>query len=119
MCVWSIGGKTLTDLAQFYLSQWFKANQLVLNTKKTNIIKFTPINSLHSPLAIENANKPTEEIISTKLLGLQSDNHLNWKSHINHILPKLSTACFAVSRLLILNIEALRMVYFAYYYELY
>jgi hypothetical protein len=32
------------------LSQWFNANQLVLNMRKTIIVKFTPINSFHSHL---------------------------------------------------------------------
>jgi hypothetical protein len=27
---------------------------------------------------------------NTKLLGLQTDNHLNWKNHIEQKIPKLS-----------------------------
>ena len=30
-------------------------------------------------------------------LGVQIDNHLNWKYHIDQILPKLSTAGFIIS----------------------
>jgi hypothetical protein len=40
-----------------------------------------------------------EETISTKFLETQMNNYLNWKAHIDKILPKLSTACFAVRRL--------------------
>ena len=28
-------------------------------------------------------------------LGLQIDNHLNWRNHIEQQIPKLSTACYA------------------------
>jgi hypothetical protein len=46
------------DLASSYLIKWFQANQLVLNTeKKTNIVKFTPTNSLYAPLAVKYANQ--------------------------------------------------------------
>jgi hypothetical protein len=33
---------------------------------------------------------------ANKLLGLQIDNSLNWKKHIEKIIPKLSSACFAM-----------------------
>jgi hypothetical protein len=33
----------------------------------------------------------------TKLLGLQTDNDLSWKNHIDWLVPKLSGACHAVS----------------------
>ena len=86
---------------------------------KTNIIKFTPKNSLLSPMAMEYANKLKNETISTRFLGMQINNHLNWKKHIDQILPKLSTACFLSRRLFhIPNIDVLRMVYFAYFHSI-
>jgi hypothetical protein len=30
--------------------------------------------------------------VNTKFLGLQIDNHLNWKNHIDQMVPKLSGA---------------------------
>jgi hypothetical protein len=41
-------------------------------------------------------NETFSVIINTKFLGLQIDNHFNWKSHIDQLVPKLSGACYAV-----------------------
>jgi len=50
--------------------------------------------------------------------GVQIDNHLNWKCHIDRILTKLSTAGFVIRHLFyVLNLESLRMAYFAYFYS--
>lgn len=45
---------------------------------------------------------------------MKIDNNLNWKNHIDHILPKLGAACVAVRLFHTLNIGVLRIVYFAY-----
>ena len=46
------------------------------------------------------------------------DNHLNWKKCIDHILPKLSTACFTVRGLFHkLSIDVLRVLCFAYFHS--
>jgi hypothetical protein len=98
------------------MCEWFDANQLVLNVEKTNIVKFTTTNLPHYPLAAGYADKLIKETTSIKFLGIQIDKHLNWKSHINQIIPKLSASCFAVKKLChIPNLDALRMVYFAYF----
>ena len=68
-------------------------------------------------MAVRYADKLIKET-SIKVLGIQINNHLNWKSHIDEIIPKLSAACFAVRKLFhILNIDALWMVYFAYFHS--
>ena len=59
---------------------------------KTNIIKFSPSHFLHSQLITELNDTTVSEVPKTKFLGVQIDNHLNWRCHIDHILPKLSTA---------------------------
>jgi hypothetical protein len=35
-------------------------------------------------------------MVNTKFLGLQIDNHLNWRKHIEQVIPKLSTAFYAI-----------------------
>jgi len=37
-----------------------------------------------------------KEVISTKFLDLETDKHMNWRNHIMHMLPKLSSACYAI-----------------------
>jgi len=49
-------------------------------------------------------------------LVLQLDNHLNWKDHIDQLIPKLSAACYTVRLMFhISNIITLKSVYFAYF----
>jgi hypothetical protein len=97
----------------------FHANHLILNVEKTNIVKFTPIKSLHYPLDIEYVGKLLTEVSNIIFHGIKIDDHCNWKSLTELILPKLCTACFTVRRLFyVLNIDAVRIVYFAYFYSL-
>jgi len=70
------------------LIKWFAANNLVLNIDKTNIIKFITKNSSHSTLHISYKEKYTEKMMNTKFFGLQTDNHINWKNHIEEMIPK-------------------------------
>ena len=40
-----------------------------------------------------------KETTSIKFRGIRIDNHLSWKIHVEHIIPKLSGAGFAIRRL--------------------
>ena len=81
------------------LIEWFSANTLVLNLEKTNIIKFVTINQPHCALTISYKDKCIEETVNLKFLGIQIDNHLNWRNHIDQIIPKLSVACYVVRQM--------------------
>jgi hypothetical protein len=74
----------------------FAANSLVLNLGKMNIMKFMTKNSSHSTLHIGYKEKCIKETMNTKFLGLQIDNHVNWKNHIVELISKLSGACYAI-----------------------
>jgi hypothetical protein len=114
--------ENLNQKIQFALdcsNRWFKANQLVLNLMKTNIIKFSPSHFPQSQLITEHDNTTISEVVNTKFLGVHIDNHFNWKFHITHILPKLCTAGFVIRQLLyVLNMETLRMAYFSYFHSI-
>jgi len=59
-----------------------------------------------------------DEVKSTKFLGMNIDNHMNWKNHVEQIVPKLSAACFSRRSLIhTLNPDILCMVYFAYFHS--
>jgi len=76
--------------------KWFAANNSVLNLGKTNVMKFITRNSAHSTFHIGYKEKNIEETVNTKFLGLQIDNHVNWKNHTEEMIPKLSAACYAI-----------------------
>jgi hypothetical protein len=60
----------------------------------------------------------TNRYISDYLKKFQIDNHLNWKCHIDRILPKLGTAGFVIRQLFyVLNLKTLRMAYFVYFHS--
>jgi len=88
--------KQRTNLALTSLNHWFCINQLVLNITKINLIKFTPKITAHVPLDIYYKDNVVDEVQSTKFLGMQIDNYMNWKNSVVHILPKLSAACSVV-----------------------
>jgi hypothetical protein len=49
---------------------------------------------------------------------MQLDNHLNWKDHIDQIIPKLSAAYYAVRQMYhICNNNTLKSIYFAYFHS--
>jgi hypothetical protein len=60
-----------------------------------------------------------KEAADTKFLGLQIDNHLNWKTHICQLVSKPSGPCYAVrSMLKISNIDTPKSIYSAYFHFL-
>jgi hypothetical protein len=64
-------------------------------------------------------DKYIEEGVKMAFLGLQIDNHLNWKTRIEQLIPKLSRACYAVRFTLhISNIDTLKTIYFDYFHSL-
>jgi hypothetical protein len=82
-------------------------------------MKFITNNSLYSTLHVAYKEKYIEEMVNTKFLGLQTDNHLNWKNHIQQMIPKLSGACYAVRSMVhISNTNTLKSIYYAYFHPL-
>jgi hypothetical protein len=91
------------------MSKWFSAISLSLTPYKTHVITFITENSSQYPLNIGYNDKYIEEAVNTKFHGLEIDNQLNLKNHINQLVPKLSEACYAVRSMLhISSMDTLR-----------
>lgn len=100
------------------MNEWFHANKLALNVDKTSAVKFSTHNSAQVSYSIRLNGTHLKESISTKFLGLELDNHLNWKTHIECITRKLSSACYALRSLSTIgDINLLKMSYFAYFHS--
>jgi hypothetical protein len=111
--------KIKLDVVSFHMFKWFQNNQFVLNLDKTNIIKFTPTAATSNPLNLTFYDKTLIEVETIKFVGLQLDNHLTCKGHIDVLLHKLNTVCFLIRKLYhILNINEFKTIYFAYYHSL-
>ena len=106
---------SVSNLHLAHMNKWFAAN-LVLNLDKTYTMKFITKNSSHGTLHI--GCKCIEETVHTKFLGLQLDNHINCKNHIEEVIPKLCGACYAImSVVLISNINTCKSIYYAYFHS--
>ena len=81
------------------LSQWFRANKLSLNIKKTNYILFgnkrLPLNAT---LSVSIDGILLQRVVSTKFLGIFVDEKLNWKTHIDHVAVKIAKGLGAIGR---------------------
>jgi hypothetical protein len=94
------------------ISNWFTINGLSLNIEKTNTIKFSTHHRQEDAIEIIPQNKLLDSKENTKFLGLEIDKHLKWKDHIEEILPKLSTACYAIrSTYYTSSIATLKVIY--------
>jgi hypothetical protein len=62
------------------MSKWFTYNKLVINLDKTNVIKFVTNESPQCDFNI-GYDETYSKSVNTKFLGLQINNHLNWKNH--------------------------------------
>jgi hypothetical protein len=78
-------------------------------------MKFTVKNPAHSTLHVSYEEKYLEETENTKFLGLQIDNHINWKKCIEEMIPNLSATCYAVRSVVhISSINKLTSIYCAH-----
>jgi hypothetical protein len=97
-----------------YMMGWFSANGLALNT---NIMKFTSSYLKNEAFQITYQNEIITGTNNIKFLGLELDKNINWKNHIQKIIPKLSSACYLVRRMYpCCNLNTLKMIYFAYFH---
>ena len=86
-------------------SNWFKANKLTLNVKKTKLMVFSGQNKNIDlqDLKIKIDGKVVEQIGNNckdkyfKFVGHVLDENLTWEGHIEHIGKKLASANFAIN----------------------
>jgi len=99
--------------------KWFAANNLILNLDKMIIMKFITRNSSYSTVYIGYKEKYIEETVNTKFLGLQIDNHINWKNHKEKVIPKLSEARNAIRSMVdISNTNTFKSIYYVYFHSI-
>lgn len=98
---------------------WFTANNLLLNSKKTKCIKFTLPNVKQVTNAkIKLKGDELEFEDKTVFLGVTLDSKLQWHAHIATLAGKLSSAAYAVRRIRQLtSVETARLVYYSYFHS--
>ena len=86
-------------------SNWFRANKLTLNVKKTKFMLFSGQNKLNDvgDLNLQINEKNIEQVGNNckdkyfKFVGHVLDENLTWEGHIGHIAKKLASANFAIN----------------------
>ena len=98
-----ISGKSLSEVSKqmneemIILSDWFRANLLSLNIKKTSFIIFSHKKNLAADIFIDN-NALTRQY-ETKFLGVIITYNLNWKKHIEVVANKISKNIGIISKI--------------------
>ena len=101
------------------INEWFNINLLPLRLDKTHFIQFVTKNISSTDLNIMHENKKKPKVYNTKFLGLILDNTLSWKTHIDTILPKLSSASVALRVVkTFLTQDSLKVVYYSYFHSM-
>ena len=106
--------KTLSDT-----NSWFKANFLLLNFNKTFSLQFQTKNYIDNTLDINYLNKNIANLPHIQFLGLVVDDTLTWNNHIDQLISRLNSACYAVRAVnAMLSRKALKMLYFSYVHSI-
>ena len=85
------------------LSEWFKLNGMLLNTKKNKTMLITTSQKrlhLHNDtLLLTYNNDALNSVENEKVIGVRIDNNLNWSIHIYFIAKKISSNLWLLSKL--------------------
>jgi hypothetical protein len=76
------------------------------------------MNSFSIDFNITHGNKKIANVYNTKFLGLTFDKTLSWRTHIDTIISKLSSASF-VMRVVkpFLSLDSLKTVYYSFFHS--
>jgi hypothetical protein len=98
---------------------WFKSNLLSLNFNETYYLHFQTKHHTDIKFVVKYLNKHIARTQNVKLLGLMVDDIMSWGAHIDQLLPRMNTACYALRTIkALVSREVLRMVYFAYVHRI-
>ena len=99
------------------MAEWFKFNQLTLNTDKTCYSIFTKKKHLKAKCDLTINKQKITKVRSTKYLGMHLDDQLNWNDHVTHVKNKftqLKSAMHYISKFI--DNQQANDIYHAYVY---
>jgi hypothetical protein len=101
------------------ISEWFHLNFLSLNISKTYFIQFSSKNLNDSDINITYENSYISKVKDINFLCININNTLSWKTHIDKILPTLSSARFAMRTVKpSMSPQMLKEIYFAHFHSI-
>ena len=100
------------------ISDWFKANKLTLNLKKTVCMIFNHKTNKAAKIKISIDEVVIPQVNCTKFLGIMIDENLNWQKHLDQLSRKVksNTKLLQESKNLV-NQHVLKILYFSQIYS--
>jgi hypothetical protein len=97
------------------INTWFNIILLTLNLNKTQYIEFRTKNYYNVNTLIKYDQRAITNATDIKFLGLIIDDTLSWKQHIEHLVNKMCTACYALRNIKhVAAVHTLRVIYFTH-----
>ena len=91
------------------LTEWFSANRLSLNIKKTSYIVFCNRKNIDANILL--ANTRIGKVNDTKFLGVIISSNLSWNKHIDVIINKMSKTIGIIAKVRHLLLGSARTLY--------
>jgi exonuclease III len=96
------------------VNNWFKVNFLSINVEKTHYLQFKTKNKPTCNINIVCNNNLVTALPKIKFLGIYIQDSIKWSCHIDHIIPKLSSACYAMRSIKpIMSLNTLKTIYYS------
>jgi hypothetical protein len=98
------------------VNKLFRTNLLSINVNKMHFIHFKTKNKPTIKVNIVYNNQPIKTMANNKTLGIYINDTFNWSGPIESIIPKLSSACYAMrSTRSVMSLSVLKSVYYSYF----
>ena len=96
------------------LVQWLRSNKISLNTSKTEILIFRPKGkSITKHLNFRISGEKINTSSTVNYLGVLLNENLQWQTHTDSLITKLSTAVGLLSKIRYVPKYLLRTIYFS------
>jgi hypothetical protein len=98
------------------VNKWFKVNLLPINVDKNRYIQFKTKNKPTIDISLVCNDNVITTLPSIKFLSVYIHDSINWNCHIEHIIPKLSSACYVMRSIKpFMSLNTLKTVYYSYF----
>lgn len=100
------------------VSQWCKANNLMLNHNKTQVVEFYNKHKMSNNFVFNFEGHLLSTSDTASFLGLVIDKHMGWSDHIDGICKRLNKSAFLINQLKkSLAVSELKKIYYSSVYN--
>lgn len=101
------------------IHQWYKNNNMIINSKKSTIIRFNVSNiKFDHSILIKNEGTTLEQKNSIKFLGLHISENCSWSLHVENVCKKIAPMCYCINQMRkVVDRHILLMYYYAHFHS--